>query len=173
MGSLLTTTSLIYILLCPSLAIRTISINGHPLNANISKKFKVGPGWDWILPNDPKLRKRKVTAECVTTIKNATFNLLPLHLSSKFKGQLKYYSVKDERSVEDPTDDYEYAFNVCGPVLEIPEGCANAGGNYCEDNNFTTTAEGNVYISQDINGTQYCPPDSWKEVGTDKGMQYD
>ena len=166
MGSFLATTSLIYAILCLSLADQPI--NGNP---DVSEKVKVGAGWDWILPNDPRFRLRHVTAECVTNLKNATFNLLPLHLSTKYRGQLKYYAVKDERSVEDPTDDYEYAFNVCGPVLEIPEGCETAGGNYCEDNNFTTEAEGNVLLSTDINNvSQYCPPDSWKEVGDDKGI---
>ena len=64
-----------------------------------------------------------MTDKCIVTIKNATFNLLPLHLSPIHDAQIRYYQVKDERSESNADDDYKYAFNVCGPVLTIPDGC--------------------------------------------------
>ena len=68
-------------------------------------------------------------------------------MSPEHSAQLKYYSVKDSRSESNPDDDYKYAFNVCGPVLEIPEGCSeddiktyNNGQprQFCEDNQLHT-----------------------------------
>ena len=84
-------------------------------------------------------------------MKNATFNLLPLYLNPK--SQLKFYTVKDDRNTpDDPSDDYEYAFNVCGPVLEVPTGCTYDKFNgkdrkFCDNNTLTTYPDGTTNCS--------------------------
>eukprot|EP01083_Nonionella_stella_P049726 132444_1 len=122
-------------------------------------------GWGWtqnfpLLPEIPSGLQysgpRMITSQCVVTLKNATFNLLPLHLNPRHNNQFKYYSVHDERSKSDLDDDYKYAFNVCGPVLEIPDGCVgeDAPGMYCEDNNLSENGTCNVPLTH-VNGSVF------------------
>ena len=108
-------------------------------------------GWEWTKNPNVIPHLRKITTDCVVTMKNATFNLAPLYLNPLAHGQLQYYTVRDTRSEWNPDDDYEYAFNVCGPVLTIPDGCkpSQLGTNrsYCEDNNLTTLDNGTIYCN--------------------------
>eukprot|EP01084_Bolivina_argentea_P185194 319382_1 len=131
------------ILICINILYNLIHGN---INNDIRHHFRY-KGWGWT-PNLPFLPKeinhykdkRMITPGCNITLKNATFDLSPLHLSKQ--SQLKYYTVKDERSESDDLDNYEYAFNVCGAVLEIPKGCTNESimGSFCEDNNINQTS---------------------------------
>ena len=106
----------------------------------------------------------RITKECIVKLSNATFNLLPLHLSEK--NQIRSYKVKDERSLDDPNDDYLYEFNVCGPVGAVPTGCKQAQmmvntwdhkpRQYCEDNRiaYNVTEDGSSDLFH--NGKAYC-----------------
>merc|ERR1719204_1012695 len=107
--------------------IQHASADAHTSPAIPTDPLHLASGWGWLAnnPKNPLLHKKMSDGNCFTTIKNATFNLLPLHLSPQHKGQIDFYSVNDERNPTDPTDDYEYAFNVCGPVLQVPAGCSN------------------------------------------------
>ena len=92
----------------------------------------------------------RITKECVVSIKNATFNLKPLYLNSK--SQLKFYTVKDDRFIDDPTDDYGFAFNICGPVSEVPTGCTyddlqGKDRKFCDNNTLTIYPDGTTNCS--------------------------
>mmetsp|Transcript_30408 Transcript_30408/g.48715 ORF Transcript_30408/g.48715 Transcript_30408/m.48715 type:complete len:807 (+) Transcript_30408:30-2450(+) len=138
---------------------------------NIKDAFKYH-GWGWTPNWNPLMPGRpyhKITTQCTVSMKNATFNLLPLYLNPQHEGQVKYYSVKDERSETNPDDDYKYAFNVCGPVLEVPDGCSDEkiksfnngeAKMYCEDNDLS-----------EVNGTVKCNVDM-KSVGDTKVYAY-
>ena len=70
-------------------------------------------------------------------------------------GQIHSYKVKDERSLDNPNDDYLYEFNICGPVASVPDGCKQSqimknswDGKpriYCEDNQIAYNDTGNGY----------------------------